>query len=379
MSPELKREYLKAVDWRYSHAKKKEKGKILDEFCRVCGLSRKWASRVLRRGHYAKKKSPGPRKQYVEIQEVMKALWLLMEQMCSKRLKAALPLWLPFYERTTPLSSSIREKLLRISASSMDRYLKPFRGKHKRLCGTRPGTWLKNRIPIRTDNDDVDRPGFLEADTVAHCGESMAGHFVWSLTLTDIHSQWTENRALWNKEAPDVIEQVRDAENKLPFPILAFDVDNGSEFLNRHLWLYFSHRKRPVSLYRSRPYKKNNQAHVEQKNWTHVRQLWAYHRIEQRDLIPSMNDLYFDWGLLHNFFCPTQKLKSKIREGSRYHKQYEAPETPYRRLLSSPHIPEDKKQKLKSSFEKLNPLELKSNIEAKLKSLFCQIIPKKLL
>jgi hypothetical protein len=151
---------------------------------------------------------------------------------------------------------------------------------------------LKHRIPIRTDNWDIQQPGFIEADSVAHCGSSMAGEFVWSLTFTDIFSQWTENRAIWNKSAAEVLDRVQEVEQMLPFALHGFDVDNGSEFLTWHLWRYFLQRPVPVDLRRSRPYKKNDQAHVEQKNWTHVRQLLGYDRIAGAELIPAINALY---------------------------------------------------------------------------------------
>jgi hypothetical protein len=209
--------------------------------------------------------------------------------MCSKRLKAALPLWLPFYEeKYGTLPATIRCQLVQISPATMDRLLKKVRARYpgKGLCGTRPGRLLKHQIPIRTDNRDLAQPGFLEADTVAHCGSAMAGDFIWSLTLTDIYSQWTENRAVWNKGAKDVLEQIKDVEGRLPFAILGFDVDNGSEFLTFHLWRYLLDRPGPVPLTRSRPYRKNDQAHVEQKNWTHVRQLLGYERLEAPDYCP---------------------------------------------------------------------------------------------
>jgi hypothetical protein len=225
----------------------------------------------------------------------LKVIWLACEQMCSKRLKVAVALWLPFYEQEYgALAEPVRQKLLRMSAATIDRLLKPERARYpgKGLCGTRPGGLLKHQIPIRTDNDDVDRPGYLEADTVAHCGNSLAGDFVWSVTFTDIYSQWTENRAVWNKGAQGVLQQVKEVEAGLAFELLGFDVDNGSEFLAFHLWRYLLDRPQPVPLTRSRPYRKNDQAHVEQKNWTHVRQLLGYQRLEQPELVPLINDLY---------------------------------------------------------------------------------------
>jgi len=168
----------------------------------------------------------------------------------------------------------------------------------------------------------------------------------------------------------DVVRQIRDVEQQLPFAILAFDVDNGSEFLNHHLWRYFTHRPHRVHLTRSRPYKKNDQAHVEQKNWTHVRQLLGYQRIEDRSVIPLIDDLYRSWAQLHNFFCPTLKLLRKSRQGAKTRRHYSPPQTPYQRLLAcSELLPEDR-ERLQASYAQLNPLELKKGIESKLRKVF---------
>jgi len=366
-----KREYLLAIWERYQRVGRRFKSKILDEFCAVCGYTRKYAIGLLSRKPRRRQCKPGPRRRYDgQVLEPLKVIWLAAEQMCSKRLKAALPLWLPFYEQEHgPLVEAVRKKLLQISAASIDRLLKKERARYrgKGLCGTRPGGLLKHQIPIRTDNDDVDRPGFLEADTVAHCGNSLAGDFIWSITFTDIFCQWTENRATWNKGAEGVLGQVKDVEANLPFELLGFDVDNGSEFLCFHLWRYLLDRPRPVPLTRSRPYRKNDQAHVEQKNWTHVRQLLGYQRLEQPELVPLINELYRTWGLLHNFFCPNLKLLSKTRKGAKTIRKYSPPQTPYQRLLQSKHLSQEQKQKLQNRFQQLNPLQLKREIEQKLK------------
>jgi hypothetical protein len=366
-----KREYLLALWERYQRVGRRFKSKILDEFCAVCGYTRKYAIGLLSRKPRRRQCKPGPRRRYDgQVLEPLKVIWLAAEQMCSKRLKAALPLWLPFYEQEHgPLVEAVRKKLLQISAASIDRLLKKERARYrgKGLCGTRPGGLLKHQIPIRTDNDDVDRPGFLEADTVAHCGNSLAGDFIWSITFTDLFCQWTENRATWNKGAEGVLGQVKDVEANLPFELLGFDVDNGSEFLCFHLWRYLLDRPRPVPLTRSRPYRKNDQAHVEQKNWTHVRQLLGYQRLEQPERVPLINELYRTWGLLHNFFCPNLKLLSKTRKGAKTIRKYSPPQTPYQRLLESKHLSQEQKQKLQSRFQQLNPLQLKREIEQKLK------------
>ncbi len=381
MGRNSKSEYLRAIWDRYQRAGRRYKTKILDEFCAVCGYTRKYAIGLLRRKPGRRRKKPGPARRYdVRVFEPLKALWLACEQLCSKRLKAALPLWLPFYEAEQgALEESVRRKLLRISAATIDRLLKKERARYrgKGLCGTRPGRRLKQQIPIRTDNDDVDRPGFLEADTVAHCGNSLAGDFIWSLTFTDIFCQWTENRAVWNKGAVGVLEQVKDMEAKLPFELLGFDVDNGSEFLTHHLWRYLLDRPRPVPLTRSRPYRKNDQAHVEQKNWTHVRQLLGYQRLEQPELVPWINELYRTWGLLHNCFHPNLKLLSKTRQGAKTIRKYGPPQTPYQRLIQSEHLTPEQKQKLHSQFQQLNPLRLKEQLEQQLKGVFDKAKPGK--
>ena len=198
----------------------------------------------------------------------------------------------------------------------------------------------------------------------------MAGDFIWSITFTDIFTQWTENRAVWNKGARDVLEQVKDLEQRLPFAIAGFDVDNGSEFLTFHLWRYLLDRPRPIPLTRSRPYRKNDQAHVEQKNWTQVRQLLGYQRLELPKLLPLINDLYRSWGLLHNFFCPTLKLCSKTRKGSKTIRKYWPPQTPFQRLLKSKYLTKEHQEKLQAQYEQLNPLRLKEQIEQKLKAVF---------
>jgi hypothetical protein len=374
MGGKSKKEYLQRIWPRYQRAGREHKKKILDEFCAVCGYARKYAIGLLNRPLVCRQRRPGPRRTYDrKVLEPLKAIWLLSEQMCSKRLKVALPLWLPFYEAEYGrLPQGVRAKLLQISPATMDRLLRPVRVRYpgKGLSGTRPGTLLRHQIPVRTDNRDITQPGFLEADTVAHCGGSMAGDFLWSLTLTDIFSQWTENRAVWNKGAHGVLQQVQEIEATLPFAIAGFDVDNGSEFLTHHLWRYFLDRPAPVPMTRSRPYRKNDQAHVEQKNWTHVRQLLGYQRMADPELVALVNVLYRTWGQLHNFFSPTLKLKTKIRQGSRTLRHFEKPQTPYQRLLNSSHLSRSQKQTLRNQFKTLNPITLKKQVEQHLKAVF---------
>ena len=341
----------------------------------MCGYSRKHAIKLLkrRRGPRVLKKS-GPKAIYQEeVRLVLKRIWFASDQLCGKRLKAALPQWLPHYEKEYgALAVPLKEKLEAISAASIDRLLAAVRAKArpKGRGGTKPGRWLKNQIPLATDQWDERRPGFMEADTVAHCGDSLEGDFIWSLCFTDLASGWTELRAVWNRGSHGVREAVREIEAKLPFAILGFDCDNGSEFLNHHLWRYFARRREPVQFTRSRPYHKNDNAHVEQKNWTHVRCLLGYDRLENAQLLEPINALYRDaWALYHNHFGPSMKLVEKRREGARQIKRYDAPKTPYQRLLESGVLDRQKRLALEQQHAALNPFALKRQIEAGLKEI----------
>lgn len=372
--------YLEKIYKRYHKADRATKAKILDEFCEVCDYHRKHAIRLLKKQRRGKKiisKQKRGRKISYEAKELLiplQRVWLASDQMCGKKLKAALPEWLPHYSAVyEPLTPQLENQLLTISAATIDRLLKPVRIRYRkqRCCGTRPGTLLKHQIPIKTDNWDVTLPGFLEADSVAHCGNSLAGDFVWSLTFTDILTTWTENRATWNKGAEGVKEQVYHVEKSLPFTLRGFDCDNGSEFLNWHLARYFTERHKPVQFTRSRPYRKNDNAHVEQKNWTTVRQLFGYERFDNSLLVELMNDLYAnEWCLYYNHFCPTMKLIEKIKINSKYSKRYDAPKTPYQRVLDCPDIDDAVKQSLRHLHLSLNPFILKQQIQLKLNNIF---------
>ncbi|MFH1893483.1 MAG: transposase family protein [Candidatus Zixiibacteriota bacterium] len=376
MVKQERRAYLEAVEKRYGEASKTAKAVILDEFCQVCSYNRKYAIRLLNERERQPKRRPGKKPIYGsrELLKALKRIWLAADQMCSKKLVAAIPLWLPFYGETYErLPSEVEAKLLSMSAATIDRLLAPIRAgtRRKRFCCTKPGSLLRNQIPIRTSNWDISQPGFVEADTVAHCGNSLAGSFIWSLTLTDIHTGWTECRATWNNGATGVIKQIKDIEINLAFPLLGFDCDNGSEFLNHHLVRYFTDHKPRVKFTRSRPYKKNDNAHVEQKNYSHVRQLLGYDRLDNPELVDLINGLYAkEWSLYQNHFSPSLKLLEKKRIRSKYKKKYEEPKTPCQRLLESIHIPEEQKMLLNACHQNLNPFNLKRTIERKMKAIF---------
>ena len=335
-----KKEVLAVMRLRYGGRGRKGRSRLLDEFCELYGCERKYAIKLLRgqrRCEGKKKRRSGAKPKYGSGERaILKAIWLGSEQPCGKRLKEAIALWLPDYEREHGrVDEQVRQKLLKISAATIDRLLKPCRvslGSRGR-CGTRPGTLLRQQIPIRTEHWDVSGPGWIEADTVAHCGESMAGDFCWSVTLTDVHTQWTETRAIWNRGQHAVQQRIAEVEKALPFEILGFDSDNGGEFINWHLNNYFQLRTKAVAFTRSRAYRKNDNARVEQKNWTHVRQLVGYGRLGEVVQAELLNELYVrEWNLFRNFFCPVMKHIRTEVEGSRKKRIYDKAATPFERL-----------------------------------------------
>lgn len=374
--------YLKNLSKRYRAAGRVEKGLILDELCASSGYHKKHATRLLnavQKKPRRKKKIGRPNLYPGELYlEALKRIWLLSDQLCGKRLKMALPLWLPYYgEAYRPLNPEVYEGMLSMSAATIDRLLAPLRVKYKRsYSGTKPGSILKKHIPVKTNQWDEDRPGYLEADTVAHCGSSLSGDFAWSLTMTDIYSGWTELRAVWNKGATGVVSQIENIEHSLAFPILGFDCDNGSEFLNWHLMHYFSNEAgaHRIHFTRSRPYHSDDNAHVEQKNWTHVRQLFGYARFDNEALVDLMNDLYKnEVSQMNNYFLPNFKLIDKQRVQAKIIKKHSKPETAYQRLIKSEHVSESKKNELTEIYNQLNPFILQKTIQKKLKRIFALV------
>lgn len=378
MSLSAKREALARIHGRYQRAGRPHKTRILDEFCATCGYHRKAALRLLNRAlPSAPAKRSGPKIIYepAELLPILKAIWLGSDQLCSKLLKPALPEWLESYERrTAPLPEAFKEKLLQISPAQMDRLLRSSRVQHpkKGLSATRPGTILRHAVPTRSGPPDTNRPGSVEADTVAHCDDSTEGDYVNSLTFTELFSGWTENRAIWNKSADAVLVQIRELEQLVPYEMKDFHTDNGGEFLNWALHRYLTGRPMKLPWTRSRAYRKNDNAHCEQKNWTHVRQLFGHERFEHPELVPLMNDLYaLEWSQYTNHFKPTFKLLDRQKKDGKAKRIYEKePQTPYQRLLASPDIAEATKSRLRAEHAKLDPFTLKKSIEAKLKKFF---------
>lgn len=368
---ELIRDHIKRIGERYRDSDKSHKKLILDEFCHTWGVGRKYAIRLLGGKCVPSGKAAGrPPKYDGRLVRHLTVLWDSMERIHPRRMKAALPIWLPFY-RDPEFDPKLKAQMLKMSASSIGRFVRRGCKTLKGLSATRKAKFFKYKIPLHAFTDKIVNAGHVAADTVAHCGDSLSGEFANSLTVTDRFTTWTENRALFSKKEPEMEKALRSIEADLPFRILSIQSDCGTEFLNYRMMKYFQQRPAPVVMTRSRPYHKNDNAHVEQKNNTHVRAVFGYDRIEQAHLIELMNEIYREyWNPLNNFFLPSMKLKEKERNGARITKRYEEPLTPHQRLMLAPNLSEEKKQELTARFKRLNPFELKRGLEKKLELFF---------
>ena len=374
MSRQGRWEYLKAIYPRYQQASRVEKRRILDEFCQVTRYHRKSALRLLngppppRPPRAPRRRLPtyGPR-----VIQVLAAIWRTAGYPWSLRLQALLPLWLPWARRRFRLTPALEGQLLRLSPRQMDRRLAPFRrpGRTGRFGGTKPGTLLKHHIPLRTDRWDVTVPGFTEIDLVAHSGECADGEFAHSLNLTDIHTTWVETRAVLGRGQHAVQQALAELRQALPFPLKGIDSDNGSEFINAHLYRYC--QTEGIQFTRGRPYKKDDNAHIEQKNWTHVRKLLGYVRYDAPAGVAAMNALYrHELRLFQNLFLPSVKLVRKVRVGSRIRRVYDRPQTPFDRVLACPEAEPRKVAQLQALRHQLDPFALAEAIDQQLTRLY---------
>lgn len=376
MRMELRMEYLEKIYDRYRKASKKLKGKILDEYCKVCGYNRKYAiyklsQELVRERPKKRGKRKGCRKYDYEIFRVIEEVWKVSNYPWSLRLKEIIRLWLPWIRSRYRITEEQEEKLLSISPSTIDRGLQEKKRKLKRkLYGrTKPGTLLRHQIPVKTDTWDVKRPGFTEADLVPHCGGSNEGEFIWSLNLTDILSGWVETEAVMGKGQIGVIEALEKISKGFPFKILGLDSDNGSEFINHHLLRWCEERE--IQFTRSRPYKKDDNAHIEQKNWTHVRKFMGWDRYDSSKALAAMNSLYEnELSLFMNLFQPSVKLRKTIRTGSRKKRLYDKPQTPLDRLIASGHLTKSRCDELKALRESLDPFSLSERVNQKLERIW---------
>jgi len=371
----------KALAEQYRRGAKKTRTKILDQFTQATGYNRSYASRLLRnhgrrvRIHgkviaegdvRVKQRRPCAKRVYdVEVIQPLTRIWEMLDYISGKRLHAALPFVLERLVacRELRLKKALREKLLKMSPATIDRALKPARQKHAvkgRSC-TKPGTLLKHQVPIRTysDWDDL-KPGFLEIDLVGHDGGNAAGEFCYTLDITDVATGWTELAAVPNKAQKWVFEALQDLCKRLPFRVLGIDSDNGSEFINHHLFAYCNEHQ--ITFTRSRPWRKNDNCYVEQKNWSVVRRMAGYARFDTPAQCEQLNQLYRLVRDYNNFFMPSMKLVEKVREGAKVRKRYDKPQTPFKRTMNDPTVSAKEKQRLSRHYETLNPAALHRQI-----------------
>ncbi len=378
MARRSKQEYLRSIYDRYQHAPRAQKGTMLEEFCKVCGYNRKYAiwllNRPLPEATVRKRGAPRSPTYNRTMVRILAKVWEASGYLCSQRLKAALVHWLPWIRQHFELTQPLEDQLLAISARQMDRRLRET--KHivkRRLYGTtRPGSLLKQMIPIKTDHWDVNRPGYLEIDLVSHSGASAVGEFVHSLDCVDIATCWVERKAVMGKSALGVLNAVTEIEHQLPFPLKGIDSDNGSEFINNRLLAFCQQRPagHTIQFTRSRPYKKDDNAHIEQKNWTHVRKLMGWDRYDTAKAQEAANQLYDELRIFQNLFQPSMKLRCKIRIGSRLIRRYDTPRTPFERVVESRKGDPKKLAALKHTLKTTDPFELSTRIDQQLQRIY---------
>jgi hypothetical protein len=377
MSKETKEEVMVRLRRRYATAGPKHKGKLLNQAVELLGYHRKAAIRAMR----ATPLPPAPARlnlvlgrpktyEPATLLPILKPIWFTTFQPCGSRLHALLPEWLPAYELDhRRIHPDVRRCLLRASARTLDRLVSPLRVGLARRGGTRPGTLLRQSIPIRGCWTE-EGPGWLEMDTVALCGGRLDDRHVWMLDAVDIRTAWTELRALENRSQRCTLAQITHLEKSLPFALLGLDSDNGGEFINHHLVAYLGQRPKPVLFTRGRPYRKNDNARVEQRNWTTVRQHFGYERYDHPEVAGLMNTLcHGALGQLLNHFLPTHLLKEKRRKGNRTVRVYGPALTPYARVLAAAEVLPAKKRDLKALHQRLNPFALAREVERQKKEI----------
>ena len=376
MAGERLKEALRVYRKRYKGASRKERTKVLDEFCRLSGYHRKYAIALLSRFDEDEREKPQRRRgvSYSSAAlKVIEAIWEAAGYPWSERLKALLPLWLPRAQgHLLGLTDEIEREVLAISARQIDRRLAAKKRRLKRrLYGrTKPGTLLKHQIPVKAGPWEVAEPGYAEIDLVSHSGPSARGEFGYTLNLTDVHTGWCASRAILGRGEEGVVEALDDIRRAMPFPLRAIDSDNGSEFINFHLVGYC--RDHQIQFTRGRPYKKDDNARIEQKNWTHVRRLFGWERYDTPEVLAAMNDLYDnELCLMMNLFQPSVKLKERRRVGAKLTRRYEPARTPFDRLRDfyADRPPPGEVRALAAVRERTNPFDLAHAIQRKLEHL----------
>lgn len=369
-------EYVDAVRDRYRKAGRGDKGQILDEFAAVTGYHRKSAIRLLSSRERPEKRGRRrgrPRKYGREVLTALRTAWEATDRVCGKRLKPFLPELVRKLAECGELDTTPETvvELCDISASTIDRLLRPYkdRGTRRPLSTTKPGSLLKASIPIRTFADwKEDQPGFIEVDLVAHCGETTEGLYLNTLSSVDIATGWVECQAVWGKGQERVGGAIHHIAQSLPFPLLGLDSDNGGEFINHHLYMYC--QRNQITFTRSRPYKKNDNAHIEQKNWSVVRRLIGYDRFSSKAALAQLGKIYRLVNRYTNFFQPVMKLQHKTRHGAKVHKVYDDAKTPYQRLVQTTALTSDQRAALELQYNKANPVTLRTQIDKALEALW---------
>ena len=371
MSPQAKREYFQMMHVRYHKAKnRKEKSEMVSEFSRSHDCHRKHALRLLN-GPVPSVEGPNRKKRELlysaRVISILESVWQAAGYPWSVRLKAIVELWLPWIRERFSVSAEEEKHLLRISPAQIDRRLKGRKLWIKRQVygSTKAGAILKHQIPISTDCWNIRAPGFIESDLVSHCGGNASGLFAHTLNWTDIQSQWMESRALLGRGQFDVLAASASMNEALPFRLRGLDCDNDGSFINEHLFGYCKVHK--IQFTRSRPYKKNDNAHIEQKNNTHVRQVLGYVRYDTPQAVEAINELYtHELRIFQNYFQPSVKLIKKIRIGSKVKKKYDDPQTPYQRLVKSGKADLQKLEVFRLQARAWDPFRLSEVIEEKL-------------
>lgn len=385
MGSQWKRGYMKVMQVRYSKVKiRKEKSKILDEFSQTYKCHRKHAIRLLN-APPLDKTTPKRKRESIytnRVISIIEDVWEASGFLWSQRLKTTLSLWMPWIQQRYKPTQKERSQILAISPSQIDRRLKAKKQwiRKKVYGSTKPGAILKHQIPVKTDSWNISLPGYVETDLVSHCGGCPSGHFAYTVNWTDILTQWVERRAVLGKAQHGVFQALTSMQQSMPFNLKGLDSDNGSEFINDHLYRYCLNNK--IDFTRSRPYKKDDNAHIEQKNWTHVRQLLGYVRYDSQKVIDSINLIYKnELRIFQNYFQPSVKLIKKHRIGSKVKKIYDAPKTPFQRLLLSEKANSKDIKVFYNLAKHFNPFELSSIIEQKLSNIYAMAskTPRKLM
>jgi len=361
------KEYAEAIKVRYRKATKEEKGRILDEFTKTSGLHRKASIRLLNRCKpvLGKRRSGRPRLYGFIVVEALKAVWEASDRLCSKRLHPFLPEYISVMRRCgeSKMTTETESQLCRMSAATIDRLLRPWKqkGGRRSFSTTKPGNLIRNSIPIRTFADwQENRPGFIEVDLVAHCGESLDGFYLNTLMAVDVATSWSEFIGVWGKGQQRVGTAIHHVRERLPFQLLGLDSDNGSEFINHDLARWCQHEG--ITFTRSRPYKKNDNCFVEQKNGSIVRRVIGRDRYSSKQSYETLNRIYYLLRLYINFFQPVMKLVSKTRHGASTHRVYDTAQTPYQRVLKSGILTKTTEAQLASTYAHLNPVRLLKQI-----------------